>query len=247
MSFAESQLSQSTKMIRLVGYILFVLASFDTIGLFFPPAFFNPVWELQVMGRLVDSVPVPLIGLVMIFFAEQTDRLRVERLPLRVLSWACLVLAVIHFAMLPLGLGNTWRVNNRNNVQIGNALSQQTIAIDNTGTKLKQASSEEELLKVIGSLVRVDPNQPPTIRDPKALREQMLKELGTTTARVKAESDATKSATLQNLLRTSAKLNLGTIASAIAYFFIWRMTSWARVKRRSRKSEPQESQPESTT
>jgi hypothetical protein len=246
MSFADSGIGKSAQIIRIVGYVLFILGTLDTISLFFPPAFMNPVWEFQVMGRLVDAVPVPLISLVMIFFGEASDRLRVEKLPLRVLSWACLGFAIIHFALLPLGLGNTWRVNNRNNSQIGTALSQQILPLQTAETKLNQTNSEVELQKIITDLVRANPNQAPNLTNPKVIRDKMLTEISKNTQKLKANSDAAKLATLQNLIRASAKLNLGTIASAIAYFFLWKLTPWARVggRRRNRKTEPVETKPE---
>lgn len=249
MNLAESSGAQSIKLIRLVGYVLFVLSIFDTIALFFPPAFMNPVWELQLMGRFVDAVPVPLIALVMIFFAESSDRLRIEKRALRFLSWLCLVLAIIHFAILPLGLGNTWRVNNRNNNQIGATLTQQITPLQTAETRLKQAGSEIELQKIITGLVQANPNQPPTITDPKAIRERMLSGITIATQKFKADSDAARSATSQNLIKLSAKLNLGTLAAAIAYFFLWKLTPWARTggKRRNRsKQDPQESEPANT-
>jgi len=251
MSFAGNGLGKSTIIIRIVGYVLFFLATLDSFSLFFPPSFMNPAWELQVMGRLVDAVPVPLIALVMIFFGEQTDRFRFEKLPLRILSWACLVYTIIHFALLPLGLGNTWRVNNRNNVQIGAALSQQIKPLQDAETKLNQTNSEAELQKIIADLVRANPNQAPNLTNPTVIRTSMLTEIAKTIQKLKADSDATRLATLQNLIRASAKLNLGTIASAIAYFFLWKWTSWARVvsgkRKKSRQTDPQESKPELPT
>jgi hypothetical protein len=246
MSFADSGLGKSANVVRIVGYVLFTLSTLNTLSLFFPPAFMNPAWELQVMGRLVDAVPVPLISLAMIFFGEGTDRLRVEKLPLRFLSWACLGFAIIHFALLPLGLGNTWRVNNRNNSQIGTALSQQITPLQAAESKLNQSNSEVELQKIITDLVRVNPNQAPNLTNPKVIRDKMLTEISKTTQKLKANSDAAKLATLQNLIRASAKLNLGTIASAIAYFFLWKLTPWARVggRRSNRKTEPVETKPE---
>lgn len=244
MSFANSGLGKSANIVRIVGYVLFVLATLDTIAAFFPPAFMNPAWELGVMGRLVDAVPVPLIGLSMIFFGEQSERLRFEKHSLRFLSWACLFFAVIHFALLPLGLGNTWRVNNRNNLQIGASLSQQISPLQTAETRLNQTNSEPELQKIIGDLVRANPSQTPNLTNPKLIREAMLSQIAKTMQQLKADSDASKLATLQNLIRTSAKLNLGTIAAAIAYFFLWKLTPWARVKRKNRKTEPLETKPE---
>jgi len=245
MNFAETSLGKSVKLIRLVGYVLLILSIFDAIALFIPPGFMNPIWELQVMSKLVDAVPVPIIGLVMIFFAEQGDRLRVEKRALRFLSWACLVMAIFHFALLPLGLGNTWRVNNRNNTQISAAVSQQTTALINVETRLNQTSSEAELQKIISDLVRANPDNPLSISDPKLIRQRMLSEISATTKKIKADSEAARSTTLQNLIKTSFKLNLGTLAAAIAYFFLWKLTPWARVgsKRKSRKSESKPENP----
>ncbi len=247
MSFSENTLGKSIRVIRLVGYALLVLASLDSVSLFFPPGFTKPEWELQVMGRLVDSVPVPLIALVMIFFAEQTDRLRIEKQLLRFLSWVCFGFALLHFAMLPLGLGDTWRLNNKNNSDIGNALSRQIKPLIDTETKLKQSNSAQELKKTIEDLVRANPNQTPTITDPEKIRERMLAAITTSTKQIKAESDAVKLSALQNLIRASAKLNIGTVVAAVAYFMLWKLTPWARIggRRKSRKSS--ESQDSSQT
>jgi hypothetical protein len=248
MNLAETSLGKSVKLIRLVGYVLLTLSIFDAIALLVPPGFMNPIWELQVMSQLVDAVPVPLIGLVMIFFAEQSDRLRLEKRTLRFLSWACLVMAVFHFGLLPLGLGNTWRVNNRNNTQISAALSQQTSALINVETRLNQTDSAAELQKIISGLVRANPDNPPNINDPKLVRQRMLSEISATTKKIKADSEAARSNTLQNLIKTSIKLNLGTLAAAIAYFFLWKLTPWARItsKRKSRRSEAKEPSPENS-
>jgi hypothetical protein len=229
MSFAGSSLGKSLQSIRLVGYILFVLSVIDTIATFIPPAFTNPNWEFQVTGRLVDAVAVPLIALVMIFFAEQSDRAKIEKKILRILSWTCLGLGIIHFALLPLGLANTWRVNNRNNVQVGASLSQQLTVLQNTEAKLNQTNSEAELQKIIKELVQANPNQTPATVEPKVVKERMLGEITSTKQRLQASADMTKLTAFQNLVKASVKLNIGTLAAAIAYFYLWKFTAWARV------------------
>lgn len=68
MTRADSDQGQSIYRLRWVGYGLLLLALFDTIEVLTPPQFTNPAWEFQTIGALVERVPVPLLGLVLVFF-----------------------------------------------------------------------------------------------------------------------------------------------------------------------------------
>jgi len=46
----------------------------------------SPVWGFQTLGALVEHVPVPLLGLVLVFYANGDSRTKAERLSLKYLS-----------------------------------------------------------------------------------------------------------------------------------------------------------------
>ena len=84
--FAFSQQGSMT-IVRVLGYGLLLLALFDIIEMFIPPNFMNPAWEFQTIGALVERVPVPLIGLVLVFFGERHSRTKWEIPILKLLAW----------------------------------------------------------------------------------------------------------------------------------------------------------------
>lgn len=101
---SEDQI-QSIYRLRWVGYGLLLLALFDVIQLLLPLNYQDPVWVLQTVGAIVERVPVPLLGLLLIFFGEDAERTSIEDILLKVLRWATLLLAIGFLAMVPLEIG----------------------------------------------------------------------------------------------------------------------------------------------
>jgi hypothetical protein len=235
MNVSENSLRVSSKVIRLVGYGLLVLWLFDIAALFVPPRFMNPAWEFETMGRLVESVGWALVAFAMIFFGEDSYRLRLELPLLRVLSWLCLIFAILYFAMLPLGLANTWRIRNNNDVEIGNQISQRTAPIEEVQAKLSSNLSDAELLQVYKKLV--PPNTPLDIKSPRETKEKLLAELDASRTKIKGDLDAARSSNFKQLVKSSVKWNIGTVICAVLFLYLWRFSRFYRVlKSRSQES-----------
>ncbi len=108
---------RSVALLRLAGYGLLLLSLFDYINIFTPPRFTNPVWEFQVMGEMVEKMPVPLIGFAFVFFGKDAYRKDLEEIAIKVLSWLALVLGIMFLLLIPLGVNNTLRIDNFNTEQ----------------------------------------------------------------------------------------------------------------------------------
>ena len=223
---SERNVRVSTNVIRLVGYGLLVLWLFDFIATFIPPQFTDPAWELQTIGRLVESSGWALIAFAMIFFGEDTYRLKLELPLLKVLSWLCLVLAILYFAMLPLGLANTWRLKNRNDLQVGTILAQRTTPLNEVQTRLKNSNSDQELLALYKQLVPA--NTPLSIKDPQETKTKLLAEIDTSTQKIKKELDAARDTNFKALVKNSVKWNLGTIICSVLFIYLWRFSGFYR-------------------
>lgn len=65
---------RSASLLRWVGYGLLVLALMDVVDILLPPQLMNPAWEFQTIGALVERVPVPLLGLALVFFDGISSR-----------------------------------------------------------------------------------------------------------------------------------------------------------------------------
>jgi hypothetical protein len=222
--FAFSQIGSMT-LLRVLGYGLLLLAVFDVVEMFVPPNFMNPVWEFQTFGALVERVPVPLIGLALIFYGELHGRSKWEVLSVKVLSWLTLLFALLFFLLIPLGVGNTVRLSNQSATQINNASQQQISQAEQVEKQLNAATPQQidNFLKSQGRSLGG--------KNPEEVKSQILSEVSKAKTQIKTQAQATQSTQKLNLLKNSVKWNLGALLSSALFFTIWKLTNWARVSR----------------
>ncbi|HLO52124.1 MAG TPA: HpsJ family protein [Kamptonema sp.] len=211
--------------LRWVGYGLLVLSLLDIIATFTPPNFLNPVWELQTIGALVERVPVPLLGLALIFFGEDYDRSEKEDLVLKFLSWLCLLLALVFVLMIPLGIVNTLKINNQNNQQITQQAGQQLSQLKQVEERLTKGSPED-LKNLANELTRLGVQA--NTQNPEELKKQILSRIDPAKQQLENQSKAVQSNQRLVLLKNSVKWILGALISSVLFFTIWKGTDWAR-------------------
>ncbi|BAY13673.1 HpsJ-like protein, cyanoexosortase A-associated [Calothrix sp. NIES-2098] len=222
--FAFSQVG-STKILRMLGYGLLLLALFDVAEMLFPPRFMNPVWEFQTFGAMVERVPVPLIGLALIFYGEMHSRNKWEFLSVKLLSWLTLVLAIVFLLLVPLGIGNTVRLSKQNAAQITNVSKQQLSQAEQVEQRLSEATPEQ-----INQLLRSQ-GRSSDGKSTQEVKTQILSEVSKAKSQIKNQAQATEASQRQSLLKSSVKWNLGALVSAALFFSFWKATSWARISR----------------
>jgi hypothetical protein len=215
-------LSKSIAPFRWVGYGFLLYAAFDWILLFIPPQLMNPIWEFQTMGALVERIPVLLIALLLIFFGETSLRGRWERPLVQTLSWLCLVLGIIFFLMLPLGIVNTFRINQQNAVQATAEYNQQLEQAVAVEAELDAATPQEiiGILESQGAEVQVE--------DPDEIKEILRTEISVARENLDQEYTSLRDGQRTSLLKNSVKWNFGALMSGVLLLYLWRSTQWAR-------------------
>ena len=211
--------------LRWIGYGLLILSLLDTIAVLIPANFGNRVWELQTIGAVVERVPVPLLAMALIFFGEGYDRRRLEDIFLKVLSWVCLVLALVFLLMLPLGIFGTIFVNNQNDKQITTQANQQLVQLQQVEERLNKGSPED-LKNLAGELTRLGVQA--DTNNPQELKTQILARITPAKERLQAQSTAVQSNQRLGLLKNAVKWLLGALISSVLFLTIWRGTDWAR-------------------
>ncbi len=211
--------------LRWVGYGLLLFALVDTVQLFYPPDLTNPVWELQTMGALVERLPVSLLGLVMVFFAEDYNRKRLEYLLLKIVSWLSLLLAIGSLLLLPLGINNTLRINKDNNQRIEAQAQQRLAELEQIENQVGQGSTEDlrnlaEQLNSLGLPVDTSKTQ--------ELKSEILSRIESRKKVLPAQTEATRKNQLRVLLKNSVKWNFGALIGSVLFLYIWLGTYWAR-------------------
>ncbi|NEO97465.1 MAG: hypothetical protein F6K58_01880 [Symploca sp. SIO2E9] len=225
----NSSLLLSISLFHLLGYGLLVLALFDLIEMFVPVQFMNPVWEFQTIGGIVERVPVPLIGLVLVFLGEFNGRSKWEVPLLKFLSWSTLLAGVLFFLLIPLGIVNTMRIEKQNNTQITTQVEEQMTQMQQVKNALEQATTSTEMEQLLSTLD--SQGRTPEIKDVQQL-EKMKEKLSDFIASgekdIKTQAKENLSSRRWVLLKSSVKWNLGALISSFLFISIWRGTSWAR-------------------
>ncbi|MBD1926792.1 hypothetical protein H6F74_11115 [Trichocoleus sp. FACHB-90] len=229
MNQSESKEIQTISLLRVAGYGLLMLAFFDFSQILVPPRFTNPTWEFQMMGSLVERVPVPLIGMVLVFYGDLSYRRKLEITILKLFSWVSLALGVLFLLLIPLGVNNTWRLYNRNNAQINYQSSQQLSQIQRFKGRLAQATTEEDMNQLFAAL---NPQErSPEIKNTEGFKKKLLAEIGKAEKIVTTQNQTTRQNMRLSLIKSSLKWNLGALVSATLFVWIWHATRWARRKR----------------
>ncbi|EDX86361.1 hypothetical protein S7335_4065 [Synechococcus sp. PCC 7335] len=221
-------LLQSVRVLRFVGYGLLLLALLDLAEIVIPPQFMNPTWEFQTMGALVERVPVPLIGLGLVFLGENSGRSKRVKLLLRVLSWLSLLVAVLFFLLVPMGVLNTVRIDEENQQRLDVQLSQGIAELEAVRVELNSATTPDEVRGLLGA---ISGGEAPTVESREDVREAKAA-LETALAEGEASLQRDANNTLMDrrrrLFKRSVKWNIGAIISGALFFTIWKGTGWAR-------------------
>ncbi|WP_066381184.1 HpsJ-like protein, cyanoexosortase A-associated [Anabaena sp. CA = ATCC 33047] len=209
-------------LLRTIGYGMLLLAFVDLVEAFVPPNFMNPGWEFQTMGRIVERVAVPLIGLVFVFSGKLEKRSAWERRFLALLSYLTLLVGLLYILLVPLGVVNTIRLYNNNTNQITNQYNQQLSQANQLEKRLSEATPQEieNLLRSQGGSLNG--------RNPEEFKNQIASSLTQAKQQLKTQVETTKSAGRLSLFRSSVKWNLGALISAALFITFWRRTAWAR-------------------
>jgi hypothetical protein len=196
---------------RLAGYCLLALSLLDILAIFIPLGFTNPVWEFQLVNQLVERVPVPLLGLVLVLIGEQSFRI------FKFLSSASLVVGVLFLLLIPLSISSALRIEQQNNSQ----LSQKTTQIQQLKQELNAANTPTQITQV---LTRLNPQAATAkIADPQAVKKQVLEKL-TQAEQIGKQQAAQQANNSFSLLKNAVKLVLGSLVSGTVFLIVWRKT-----------------------
>jgi hypothetical protein len=209
------------------GYILLIITLKDYVSLIYPPQFFkNSYWELDVIGRLSDTVWAPAIALGLIFFTrEGTIISRFEKRILGFISWLVLLLAIAYILATPLVIGDCYRIYLEKNKEVSVEISKQIEQID---------KFEKDLNKTPDSRLKqllTNRNQRPNLRKLKSTEELKKELVYKATAEQKAIANNLKKELKKlksRLTKQAIKISIGTILGGLLFIKIWQYSKWTR-------------------
>lgn len=211
---------------RLVGYGLLALSLFDIIDIFVPSLFTNPAWEFQVVRNLVERVPVPLLGAVLVFAGEKSLRI------FKFLSWACLVVGVLFFLLIPLGLSASVRIDQQSSQQLTTQVSQQTTQLQQLEAILNKATTPAEIQSI---LTRLNPQGGVvSAQNLPQIKTQLLSRIAEGQRQIKTQAANNRASAQRLLVKNAVKSILGALVSGTIFVLLWRRTNKALKANRQR-------------
>ncbi len=218
----------SSGILRLVGYGLLVMAVVDILFLLIPPQLMNPLWEFQTMGAIVERIPVTLLGIVLVYYGERSDRAPVENLILKGLSWLSMVAAILLLLMIPLNISNSYRIYHQQNATANAQFVSRKDAIQQFKEQLKAANSKDE----IGAILQQQAQQQVIIPDSvntQKLKADILTNLQNNQDNITSQAQSFRAQKRSLLFKKCLRWNLGALIASILFFLIWKSTDWARL------------------
>ena len=211
---------------RVVGYALLALSLFDVIDIFIPALFTNPAWEFQMVRSLVERVPVPLLGAVLVFSGEKSLKI------FKVLSWVCLLVGVLFFLLVPLGISASLRLNSQSAQELNTRVTQQANQLQQLQGVLNTATTPAQIQSV---LTRLNP-QAGTVptQNVAQLKTQLLAKIVEGQNQLKAQAATNRANAERLLLKNTVKSVLGALVSGTIFTILWRQTTKALKGNRQR-------------
>lgn len=224
-SIQESSIQQlwSSIILRILGYGLLGLALFDWIEILSANDLRNFVSQFQVAGEIIERVPVPLIGMGLIFAGGLDNRSRLEIAILNLLSSLSLLLGILFILLVPLGIFNTIQINSASIVSINIQYEQKLSQANDFEKQVREAPPErvQDIFKSQG--------RPTDGKNPQELKDKILSEVSQSKKELKTQADLTKSKQMKDRLRKSVKWSLAGLLSGVLFISIWKYTDWVRI------------------
>jgi hypothetical protein len=198
---------------RLVGYALLLLTALDIADIFIPFKFVDANWEFQVVGNLVEHVPVPAIGLLFLLYGEKRSKL------IKLFSVLSLIVGVLFLLLIPLGVSSALRIDKQNNIQISARANQQ---LTNIQRFKKQLNNPKALKEIEQSLARIN-SLPRRSEDKQPVtRELLSKKITEKESQINFEANALIETTRFSLFKRSIKWNLGALIAGVLFILLGR-------------------------
>ncbi|NJK27978.1 MAG: hypothetical protein HC925_04875, partial [Coleofasciculaceae cyanobacterium SM2_3_26] len=219
---------QTVAIMRWTGYVLLILMALELAIIVFPPQLTDPAWEFQTIGQIVERLPVPLIGFVLIFYGEGFLRGRWEEMVLKALSWLTLAVGIGLLLFAPFTIITTGRLVDRATTQIDAAYTQQIDRVDRFEEQLNQAT-DTDIANILAQRGQTQENV-----SPNQVREQLQTQVATAREEIRTRTETERQTQQLNLSKNSAKWSINALVTGVLFIYIWRMTDWARRGRRRR-------------
>lgn len=210
----------SSSLFRPIGYCLLLLGLFDIIDIFVPLRFMNPNWEFQMIGSLVERLPVALLGLGLVFYGKKDIQSKWELPILKFLSWASLLVGILLLLLSPLLVVDSLRLKNQINHQINTEVTQQLSQLERIEKQVSQGTDSD----ITNAMTRLNQGMPLDIKNPQEVKSKLLAEINQAKGKIRTQTETAWVDRRLALVKNSVKWLLGVLVLGVLFIYIWRLT-----------------------
>jgi len=227
MKVPNEQYIVTISILRVVGYGLLTMAVIDIANLSIPLRLMNPEWEFNLIGSIIERIPVTFLGIVFILFENTNYRTPIEKILLKIISWLCLVGAILLILTIPLNINNAFRIYRTYNAQVNYQLAPRIEVIQDFRNQIESANSQENIAQILQkqSSKKIELAESLDINN---FKENITENLQKESASLQDKANNIRNKKREQIFRKVIKYNLGALISGFLLIFIWKNTFWAR-------------------
>lgn len=225
----REQLVFSSGILRLVGYGLLLMAMVDVLFLLIPVQLMNPIWEFETIGTIIERLPIPLLGFVLVFYGKQSDRAPIEAMLLKTLSWFALAIAICLLLTIPLNINNGFRIYYQQTAQFNTQMVAQKDLLQQYQEQFKSIDTKKDLETILQQQSKEAIKLPDSVNTVE-LKTDILEKLQTKQQAITSQVNTFKTNKRSTMLKQCLRWILGSLIGAVLFFLIWKSTYWARLE-----------------
>jgi len=222
---AERALVLGIRLFRFVGGLLLAFFLIECLSSLADLRLRNPASELRFASQMTDRIPLALLGLALLLCHPRFLRKKVEAAALRLLATLPLLLAAGYILLIPLTMfaaANFFR-----NATYG--LEQQVEEQVKKVRAVRDATlnlSPDQQQAMVDNYNRANPKKKPV--DLAGFIKTLNDEVKASEVRLEQERRNVIGTQQRNLYASQFVQSLKILLGAIAFFFLWKLTDWAR-------------------
>lgn len=222
---AERAVVLGIQLFRFVGGLLITFFLIECLSSLTEFRFRNPASELRFASQMTDRIPLALLGLALLLCHPRFLRQKPEALALRILATLPLVLAVGYTLLVPLTMlasANLFRNATYGLEQQVEEQVRKVRAVRDSTLNL----SQEQQQTMVDRYNRANPKKQPV--DLPGFLKTLNDEVKASEARLEQERRNLIGSQERSLYTSQFVQSLKILAGVTAFFFLWRLTGWAR-------------------
>lgn len=222
---AERALVLGIQLFRVVGGLLFVYFLIESFSSVADLRLRNPTSELRFASQMTDRIPLGLLGLALLLCHPRFLRLKPEAIGLRILAALPLGLAVFYLLLIPLTMNASANFFRNITANLGLQTEEQVKKVRAVrDTTMNLAPEQQQAM--VDRYNRANPKKTPV--DLAGFLKTLNDEVKASEARLEQERRSVIGTQQRNLYTAQFVQSLKIFAGAVAFFFLWKLTEWAR-------------------